>query len=245
MKITPLFLLLFSFSYLFAQNCEVKIDSLKGSYTGECYKGMANGNGTAVGIDIYAGNFKNGYPDGNGKYTWKNGNWYDGYWKKGLFEGEGTLHVAKTITTDSSELKGYWAKGKYIGNYKVPFSVDILSNRINEANVRKSGKAGDDIILTVKSITGGGLTLIGGSIIKNDSSNTSSNTIAKPRLTDIQVLRGSYLNKFDDEYSPISNKYTFKQVEFPISFYLSFDSERVKIDIYEKGNWVIDIKLDK
>ena len=68
-------------------------DSLQGTYKGTCKNGLANGHGTAIGIDSYTGQFLNGYPEGNGKYTWKNGSWYDGAWKKGVDDGKGTLHL--------------------------------------------------------------------------------------------------------------------------------------------------------
>lgn len=245
MKNMLVVLLLLSVSHLSAQNCAVMVAALKGSYTGECKKGIANGNGTAVGIDTYVGNFKNGYPDGKGKYSWKNGNWYDGFWKKGVFEGEGTLHSAKTNTSDTSELKGFWANGKFKGVRKSSFTVDVMSNKINDVNVRKAGKTGEDITIVVKSITGGGSTLLGGSPMQTETTVVSSNTIPKVKLTDIQVLSGSYLTKVDNEYSPIANKYTLQHVVFPISLYLSFDSERIKVDLSEKANWIIDVKLDK
>jgi len=54
-----------------SQSCEVKVDSLKGQYTGGCRKGLANGNGTATGIDSYTGDFKNGYPEGEGNIPGK------------------------------------------------------------------------------------------------------------------------------------------------------------------------------
>ena len=245
MKKILVIVLLLSASHLLAQNCTVMVAALKGSYTGECKKGIANGNGTAVGIDTYVGNFKNGYPDGKGKYSWKNGDWYDGSWKKGVFEGEGTLHVAKTNTSDTSEMKGFWSNGKFKGVNKSSFTVDVLSNKISDVNIHKAGKTGEDITIVVKSTTGGGSTLLGGSPIQTETTIVSSNTIPKVKLTDIQVLSGSYLTKVDDEYSPITNKYTLRNVVFPISLYLSFDSERIKVDLFEKANWIIDVKLDK
>ena len=244
-KIIVALILLFN-SSLMAQNCSVLVDSLKGNYVGECQKGIANGYGTAIGIHTYVGNFKNGYPDGKGKYLWENGNWYDGFWVKGLFEGEGTLHLAKTKTSDTSELKGFWVKGKFKGVHKSSFAVDVMSNKINEVNIREVGKTGEDITIIVKSITGGALTVMGGGpMARSENTSELSNTIPKPKLTDMQVLMGSYLSRFDDEYSPIANKYTLKHVVFPISFFLSFNSERIKVDIFEKGNWTIDVKLDK
>ena len=60
------FLTIFITPTVLSQSCDVKVDSLKGQYTGGCKNGEANGNGTATGTDSYTGNFKNGYPDGEG-----------------------------------------------------------------------------------------------------------------------------------------------------------------------------------
>ena len=81
-------------NYLYAQDadCKVLLDSLKGTYTGECKNGKANGTGKAVGINTYDGEFKNGLPEGKGKYTWSNGDYYFGSWKKGQKDGKGELH---------------------------------------------------------------------------------------------------------------------------------------------------------
>ena len=78
---------LYSLSFFFttgllSQSCAVSVEALKGQYTGGCKNGKAEGTGTAAGIDSYTGSFKNGYPDGQGKYTWRNGDWYDGFGKK-------------------------------------------------------------------------------------------------------------------------------------------------------------------
>ena|ERR1043165_941939 len=88
--------------FSFSQSCKVYVDSLKGQYTGGCQHGKANGYGTAIGVDTYTGNFKDGYPEGEGKYTWKNGTWYDGNWKRGLFEGNGTFNKIDEAHPDSA-----------------------------------------------------------------------------------------------------------------------------------------------
>jgi hypothetical protein len=100
-----------------SQSCEVKVDSLKGQYSGGCKNGLANGNGTATGTDSYRGNFKNGYPDGEGKYTWKNGSTYEGSWKKGVFDGMGTLKKVSN-TDDTIDMSGFWSEGTYMANTK-------------------------------------------------------------------------------------------------------------------------------
>ena len=66
---------------------------------------------------VFSSNWKNGYPDGIGKYTWKNGNWFNGNWKKGIYEGVGILHIVHGEINDSAtEIKGFWKKGKYMGD---------------------------------------------------------------------------------------------------------------------------------
>jgi len=59
-------------SFLFSQDCSVEKESLKGTYTGDCKNGKANGKGKAVGADTYEGDFKSGLPDGQGTYMWNN-----------------------------------------------------------------------------------------------------------------------------------------------------------------------------
>ncbi len=53
-------------------------------YHGECKKGLAHGKGEAFGRDHYIGEFKKGWPNGNGLYKWNNGDNYEGEWKKGV-----------------------------------------------------------------------------------------------------------------------------------------------------------------
>ena len=87
-------LVICSAQVLSAQNpdCKVLLDSIKGTYAGECSNGKASGSGKAVGAHTYEGEFKGGLPEGKGKYTWANGDYYYGSWKKGLKEGKGELH---------------------------------------------------------------------------------------------------------------------------------------------------------
>jgi hypothetical protein len=98
--------MLFS-TFCFSQKCEVVVETLKGTYEGDCKKNKADGKGTAAGEDIYTGDFKSGYPEGKGKYVWKNGDWYEGEWKKGLREGQGIMHLTTTDSKDSV-LDGFW-----------------------------------------------------------------------------------------------------------------------------------------
>lgn len=231
---------------LFSQSCIVNVVFLKGQYTGECKNGKANGKGVAIGVDTFSGNFKNGYPEGYGKYTYRNRNYYEGEWKKGIYDGKGLLHLYKFDGTDSLELKGYFKMGKYGGVYKEPYSIDISSNKINEISIAKIGKKGETVTIIVKSITGGGSTLLGGTPSQNDSGKVISGyVIAKPQLTNLTVLSGTYLTKYVDDNNRFYNIYTLNAVQFPIRLALSFDSENAIVEIFERGDWKIEVKLDK
>jgi hypothetical protein len=231
----------FSGTSLLCQNCIVSIDSLKGQYIGECNKGKADGKGTAIGADSYTGYFKKGYPDGEGKYIWKNGSWYEGSWKNGLFEGWGSLTKITEIKRDSTvTLTGLWEKGKYIGKYEKPYVVRSLTNNINDISIRKLNSTESEITITVKSITGGASTL------------TNNAVLPKSRMVDIQIIEGWFEQKITDETSSlVTNKYIFRKVTYPFSAIISFETvglklpvERVEIQLFENANWYIQVNID-
>jgi hypothetical protein len=224
-----------------SQDCLVVADSLKGKYEGGCRNGKAYGKGNAKGVDSYEGDFVNGYPDGEGKYTWKSGSWYDGQWKKGKFNGSGTLHRAEININDSNNLTGYWKEGMYIGKYENPYLIRLLTNEFEEVNVKKL-KSGKDITVTVKSTTGGALSL-----------GTISGLIQVPKckLTAVMLQNGNFERRTDDEStSSITNRYLFHNVDYPFCAIFVFEngnlqSERMQVEIFESAGWNIDVKLNK
>jgi hypothetical protein len=240
-QLSLFFLSFFLVASLLAQNCSVSVDSLKGNYTGDCNKGIANGKGIATGTDSYTGYFKNGYPDGEGKYVWKNGNTYEGSWKNGLFEGEGTLRKINFDNPDSElVLKGFWEKGKYMGKYDKPYVVHTLTNNITDVSVRQLKKSGSEITINVKCITGG-------------ASNAMNEHLPKARLVDIQQVEGRFEQQVADESaSPVSNKYTLRNITYPFYAILSFetkndtkfDIERVGIEFLDGSNWYVQVNID-
>ena len=40
-------------------------------------------------IDLHQGQYSNDKKEGEGKYSWSNGDWYEGGWKAGLRHGHG------------------------------------------------------------------------------------------------------------------------------------------------------------
>jgi hypothetical protein len=236
LQILPFFFL----THTFAQPCEVNVDSLKGLYSGDCKKGKAEGRGTATGIDSYTGSFRNGYPEGQGKYTWKNGNWYEGEWKKGLFEGQGTLSRADSSKSSGIRvLAGFWKKGTYLGAYEKPYVVHVLTNSISDVNIRKQNCTTGEVTFIIKSITGG-------------ASSLGNPNLPKPILVDIQAIQGRYDQEVRDESSSkVFNKYIFRGITYPFYAIFSFQvndkltTERVGIEFSENCNWYVQVSIDQ
>ena len=224
---------------LLAQNCFVNVDSLKGEYKGGCSNGKAEGKGTAAGADSYTGDFKNGYPDGWGKYNWRNGNWYEGFWRHGRFQGNGTLIKKGDNPADSIIVqKGYWEKGNFLGTHEKNFYVEQLTNNFNDVSVRKVDTIKPEISISVKSITGG-------------ASNINRPVLPKPEIVNIQVLEGRFEQMIADTVSRISSRYMLRGVKFPFSAIFTFHTagpalwvEKAKVELYENGNWNIRFEIN-
>jgi serine/threonine protein kinase len=60
----------------------------------------------------YEGEVKDEKPNGYGKYVFNNGNWYEGYWKNGMLNGQATHYSAEAKRTDKGEYKDNKRTGK-------------------------------------------------------------------------------------------------------------------------------------
>ncbi|MDD7888013.1 hypothetical protein [Flavivirga sp. 57AJ16] len=125
-------LLMLCFNSLQAQNCKVLLHTINESYSGDCKKGKAHGQGIAKGTDTYNGQFKKGLPNGFGTYTWSNGNVYEGAFKKGKKEGQGKL----TFKNDSI-ITGFWKKDVYLGLFEKPYTKIDKSQNVSAFNLVK------------------------------------------------------------------------------------------------------------
>ena len=123
-KLALLFTIVMYSSSVFAQKVLVK--ELQGTYEGDEKKGLANGEGKAVGDDTYEGKFKKGLPNGKGVYTWGDHEVYlkfEGTFVKGKKEGAGKL------TLKSGDIqKGFWIDDEFI--YDIEFEKGSGINRI-------------------------------------------------------------------------------------------------------------------
>lgn len=222
------------------QECTVMLDSLKGSYAGECRKGLANGTGTATGTDSYSGQFKNGYPDGNGKYTWKNGDWYEGEWKKGKQNGKGTFnHRVINGQGQTETLTGFFKNGEYKGKFEKPYTTDMLTNNFTSISVKKMNTLISEITFTVKNTTAGGST-------------NSQPVLPKSEIKNIQLVQGNYTEMVYDTTSQVTNRYILRNVIYPFSAIITFERARsvqqvaiAKIELNENGNWMIRVDVEQ
>jgi hypothetical protein len=220
-------LMICSIQVLSAQNpdCKVLLDSIKGTYAGECSNEKASGKGKSVGVHTYEGDFKAGLPDGKGKYTWPSGDYYYGGWKKGLKEGKGELH--RFEDGKESLVTGYWKKGNYRGEYENPYVINNSTSEIGRVEVTKINDKDFSLTVTVENLGGGG-------------SGQQTTTV----MTAHQVTRGSYVSKSNNV---LTNKEitTFRGIIFPFRVIMNFGNSMVEIEIFEQGNWDMRVPINK
>jgi hypothetical protein len=199
-------------------NCLVVPDSLKGTYDGDCNGGKANGFGKAKGSDNYEGNFKNGYPDGHGKYTWKNGNYYTGNWKKGLKDGKGELHLF-TNNKDSAVL-GFWKKDVYKGEYEESYKIIEVGSAISSKTVQKLDSTKKSVYISIRS-----------------------GALATASTDNYTILNGSFQRTNQQEMG-MTKTIQFQDVQFPFRIrFNGIDRGMIDIEFYETGEWSADFAL--
>lgn len=226
-----LFLLIsVSFSFITtAQNCKVKVIALEGKYEGDCKKNFADGIGKAIGDDSYEGAFKAGYPNGKGKYTWKNGNWVDGYFKNGALEGEGIMHIIRYSRKDSI-VTGFWKNNVYTGEYEKPYMVHMKTYLVSSVSVaEEKNYRGNQIAITLESVTGGSVDIHG--------------LIPKEEITDIQIKKGSFRESSVVDNMQKRNIYILRDVIFPFWATFSIGQDNVEVEFLKEGTWTVAIRM--
>jgi hypothetical protein len=121
-----------------SQDCRVLVEELNKNYKGACKNELANGSGEASGeLFSYKGEFKKGYPDGEGTLKMNDSTVFKGEWKKGMIWGYGEL-----IDKNGNVKKGYW-KGNitsfiyvgtdkgYLNGYKILDSEKMENATVN------------------------------------------------------------------------------------------------------------------
>lgn len=214
---------------LLAQDCKVLLPSIAGVYEGECDKSKANGKGKSKGIDSYEGQFKNGLPEGIGKYSWQNGNWYEGNFKAGKRQGEGVMHYPIVGKADST-LSGFWAKDLYVGIYEVPFKVQGKGYNVQTISVKPDTKQAPlQIVIDLSSVMSG--------------SDDTHGTIPKPVISNIQILKGSFMTRSEVTNMTKRNMYYLTDVIFPFSASFRIAEEDIVIDFNNPNCYRVEIVM--
>lgn len=215
---TSLLLFLLALTSMAQETCEVKLTDIKGTYTGDCADGKANGKGKSIGTDEYEGDFKDGYPEGKGMYIWKDGHYFIGNFKKGKKEGKGDMYY-EGAKGDDSVITGYWKKDKYVGHYENKYEVVGSTTHIGKVNFTLQNEKGDDILITVHQLLDIAIT-----------------------ISSITILAGQYNNKTTQQLSN-SSITNITDVVFPFRaiFYLS-NGESADLLFNEKGDY--DVYID-
>jgi len=215
----PFCIIIFVNVKTFAQECMVVPEALKGKYEGGCDKGKANGKGKAYGYDSYEGEFKNGYPDGAGAYTWKDGHYFIGNYKKGYMEGMGEMFYESYNGLDSI-IKGFWKKNVYVGLYEKPYEIIAMSGRVSKINCRIADKKGVDINVNVTRTTGGVASII-----------------------DIIIVQGTFY-KHNTQIMTNMSYTRIQEVTFPLKVIFTFSTgETSEIIFNEKAQYDVDIQI--
>ena len=216
--LSSILLIIVFFSEVTAQsNCKVDIEELAGKYEGDCKKGLAHGNGTAIGTDQYTGEFRKGLPHGSGVYTYSNGMVYDGEFKNGLKDGEGKMNLAP-INNRDSVLVGFWSKDKYVGQYKDPYKIHYKSPLVTGTKITAADDDESIIFITI-SLKG----------------KTESN----PNFT-LQEQIGAYSTI--QSFGRTTKVYVAR---FPFRFTLTYMDETADIEILNEGSWNVSIDINK
>ena len=215
---------------LLSQDCTVKKESLKGTYTGDCKKGKANGKGKAVGTDTYEGEFKSGLPSGEGTYTWKNGNVYTGHFSKGMMDGEGSFVIKKPNGSDST-VHGFWKNDNYVGLFEHPYKVYNKSSAIDQIDFKYKKEDNNRIIFNVSNTSAGA------------ASFQSSSMSAK--VDDIIMYSGSIGRTDITSSSPKKMQTTVYDVIFPARMKVVIGGDNFEVEFREPGTYTVEVNVNR
>jgi len=217
-------------TYLFAQDCAVEMAALKGTYTGECKKGKANGKGKAVGTDMYEGDFKAGLPEGKGSYRWSNGNQYIGDFAGGLKEGKGTMLYKKENGKDSI-VEGYWKKDVYTGKEDAAQKLIFKSKSVTDVETEYKDDRFNRITFFITNTSGGALYADGVEL-------------SRMKVNEVQIVYGTYGRLFINDNHAKKTESVLEDVNYPIRFKAIIGEEQVEMEFKKPGSYVITLRIN-
>jgi len=226
-----------SASLLPAQNCEVLgPESIIGTYEGDCKRGRAHGEGVASGEAKYIGEFKKGYPEGEGTIEYPNGDIFSGEWEDGKIMGYGyKIEAVDTLSgywkgdpmevrfmgTDKEDLKGY----KILAKDNVPGGSPII----------EKSEEGAENQLTIK------LSDINRSIRAVSFNEISSGQPQQPQYVNPGQTANSFgrtILQLKDVVYPFTGTIRYQVLNKSANFALPVV---LRFQILEPGNWIVSI----
>ncbi|MBK6937239.1 MAG: hypothetical protein IPH18_10470 [Chitinophagaceae bacterium] len=228
----PVIIIILSFSLtkVFSQNCKVLKAEINGTYTGECKKGKANGNGKATGTDSYNGNFVTGLPHGKGTYTWANGNVYNGEFLNGKKEGKGILVIKRENLKDST-VEGFWENDKYVGKTGGPWRLIYKSKLINEVEVEKKNDKFHRITFVITNTSGGAKDIEGGEM-------------ERLKVDEVQAITGQFGRLSHNDIHAKKTESYIDDINFPIRMKVIIGSEEIEFEFKEEASYIISLRIN-
>ena len=199
--------------------CKVEIKELTGAYTGDCKNGLANGKGEAKGMHRYTGQFKKGFPYGNGTYYYNENEYYTGNFQNGVREGKGEMHYIKD--GKDSVIKGYWSGNEYRGKtYKTYSIIDMPF--YDRVDIQPSDGPGN----TITVITTATIELFG--------------------VREIIATDGSFIRKVNTFTGNFMSTTIYELSKFPVRLMIIFsDGKQTQLELFKTANWEMRLFQNK
>ena len=179
---------------------------------------------------MYDGEFKSGLPDGEGIYTWSNGNRFTGTFSAGLKEGKGTM-VYKRQNAADSIVNGYWKMDLYAGINREPYRIIYKSKKVNEVDVEYKQDGYKKIVFVITNTSGGGLFIDGTEMVR-------------AKVDEVQLLTGAYGRLFINDNHAKKTESILEDVIFPIRFKAIIGEEEIEMEFREAGNYTITLRIN-
>jgi len=213
---------------LLQDQCKVLMETIAGTYEGDCKKGLAHGYGKAAGLDTYEGEFKKGLPHGKGIYSWRNGDVYNGEWSKGKMDGKGELLKFRE-NEDDLLIIGYWLEGEYVGISRYPYKV--ISKSLTVQQVRFNRINADEKTIEFKFTRRGKPIKISGFSLDGSfgTIENQSDYSVKMRVHEFPFTGGIHFD-VPEPVQTISSPDGVIQV-------------RLEFKISQKGHWIVTIEM--
>lgn len=219
--------ILYSFKSGAQQTCEVKLKDIQGVYTGDCKDDKANGKGKSVGTDEYEGEFKDGYPEGKGMYTWKDGHYFVGFFKKGNKDGKGDMYY-ESSKGDDSVVTGFWKKDKYVGVYEQKYIIQSTTSHISKVDCHYIDGKTRNITIEVHMVS---------------NSNNINNIGSIAAISDIATITGTFYTRQTQIMANRSITY-IKDVTYPFRALFTLNTGDIAEVIFnETGEYSVAINL--